>query len=85
MHLVLEKCRNNATARARVYRERYPLRRHPSSNVFRRLDHRIRKIRETGSVAPTGAFYRDRRRRRTARTSQIEDNVLDLLDTQKLL
>jgi hypothetical protein len=77
IHLVLGECRNNATAAARVYRERYPLRRHPSSNVCRRLDHRIR---ETGSVVPKGVFYRDRGRPRIARKPQIEDNVLDLLD-----
>jgi hypothetical protein len=70
MHLVLGEYRNNATAAARVYRERYPLRRRPSSSVFRRLDHRIR---ETGSVVPKGVFYRDRGRPKTARTPQMEE------------
>jgi hypothetical protein len=81
IHLVLGECRNNATAAARLYRERYPLRRRPSSSVFRRLDHRIR---ETGSVVPKGVFYRDRGRPKTARTPQIEDNVLDLKIQQHL-
>lgn len=76
MHLVLGECRNNATAAARIYREQYPLRRHPSSNVFRRLDQRMR---ETGSMMPTGAFYRDAGRPRTSRTPQVEDAVLDLV------
>nr|XP_015840428.1 PREDICTED: uncharacterized protein LOC107399187 [Tribolium castaneum] len=77
MHLILGECRNNANAAAVLYRERYPLRRQPSSNTFRRLDQRIR---ETGRVDPAGPFYRDRGRPRTLRTPEVEEAVLDLVD-----
>ncbi|RZB39287.1 hypothetical protein BDFB_009012 [Asbolus verrucosus] len=75
MHLVLDEC--NSTAAARVYRDRYPLR-HPSCNIFRKLD---RRIRETGSIVPMGAFCQNRGRSRTTRTPQIEEAVLNLFWT----
>jgi hypothetical protein len=49
MYLILGACGNRAYAAARAYAERYPARRHLDSNVFRRLDERMR---ETGNVVP---------------------------------
>jgi hypothetical protein len=53
-------------------------RRHPDSNVFRRLDERMR---ETGSVLPTLPL--DRGRSRTRRTPALEEMILDMV-TQNL-
>jgi hypothetical protein len=55
MYLILGACGNRAHAAARAYAERYPARRHPDSNVYRRLDERMR---ETGNVLPTPPFDR---------------------------
>jgi hypothetical protein len=74
MYLILGACGNRAYAAARAYAERYPARRHPDSNVFHRLDERMR---ETGNVLPTPPL--DRRRPRTRRTPALEEMVLDIV------
>jgi hypothetical protein len=72
--LILGSYGNRAHAATRAYAERYPARRHPESNVFRRLDERMR---ETGNVLPTPPL--DRGRPRTRRTPALEEMVLDMV------
>jgi hypothetical protein len=74
MYLILGACGNQAYAAARAYAERYPACHHPDSNVFCRLDERMR---ETGNVLPTPPF--DRGRPRTRRTPALEEMILDMV------
>jgi hypothetical protein len=74
MYLILGACDNRTYAAARAYAERYPARRHPDSNVFRRLDERMR---ETGNVLPTPPLDRDRPC--TRRTPALDEMVLDMV------
>jgi hypothetical protein len=67
-------CGNQAYTAARAYAERYPARRHPDSNVFHRLDERMRK---TGNVLPTPSLNNGRPRPR--RTPALEEMVLDMV------
>lgn len=71
MYLIFGQCDENTHAAARLYAERFPQRRHPLPNVFRRLDHRVT---ESGSFVPTG--FVDRGRPRTMRTPDAENAVL---------
>jgi hypothetical protein len=73
VYLILGACGNRADAAARAYAERYPARRHPDSNVFSRLDERMR---ETGNVLPTPPLHRGRPR--TRRTPALEETVLGM-------
>jgi hypothetical protein len=57
MHLILGACGKRAYSEARAYAERYPARHHPDSNVFHRLDKRMR---ETGKVLTTPPLDRGR-------------------------
>jgi hypothetical protein len=50
MLLTFGVCNSRAGTASREYALRYPGRRHPDANVFRRLEQRLR---ETGSVTPT--------------------------------
>jgi hypothetical protein len=50
MLLTLGACNSRAGTAAREYAVRYPGRRHPDANVFRRLEQRLH---ETGRVTPT--------------------------------
>jgi hypothetical protein len=72
--MILGACGNRAYAAARAYAETYSARNHPDSNVFRRLDERMR---ETGNVLPTPPL--DRGRLRTRRTPALEEMVLDMV------
>jgi hypothetical protein len=74
VYLILGACGNWAYATARAYAERYTAFRHPDSDVFRRLDERMR---ETGNVLTTLPL--DRRRPRTRRTPALEEMVLDMV------
>jgi hypothetical protein len=74
MHLILGACGNRTYAAVRAYAERYPARRHPDFNVFRRLDERMK---ETGNVLPTPPL--DRGRPRTRRTPALQEMVLDMV------
>jgi hypothetical protein len=74
MYFNLGACDNRAYATARAYAERHPARRHPDSNVFRRLNERMR---ETGNVLPTPPL--DRGRLRTRRTPALEEMVLNMV------
>jgi hypothetical protein len=69
MCLILGACGNRAYAAARAYALR-----HPDSNVFSRLDERMR---ETGNVLPTPPL--DWGRPRTRRTPALEEMVLDMV------
>jgi hypothetical protein len=74
MYLILGAWGNRGYAAARAYAERYPARRHPDINVFRRLDERIR---ETSNVLRTPPL--DRGRPGTRRTPALEEMVLDMV------
>jgi hypothetical protein len=74
MYLILGACGNRAYAAVRAYADRYPACRHPDSNVFRRLDERMR---ETGNVLRTPTL--DRGGQRTRRTPALEEMVLDMV------
>jgi hypothetical protein len=74
MNLILGASGNRAYAAARAYAERYPARRHPDSNVFHRLDERMR---ETGNVLPTAPM--DKGRPHTHRTPALEEMILDMV------
>lgn len=68
------RCDNVAGEAAREYADRYPLRRHPSAKVFRRLEQ---------SLCETGSFVPDRSnagRPRSRRTVQFEERILDDVD-----
>lgn len=71
MHMVYGACNGNGDEAAREYCVRYPNRRYPTPNVFRRLDQRLR---ETGSVK---ASHRNAGRPRQRRTVQVEEQILD--------
>jgi hypothetical protein len=73
VYLILGACGNRAYAAARAYAERYPARRHPESDVFCRLDEKMRK---TGSLLTPPL---DRGRPRTRRTPALEEMVLDMV------
>lgn len=70
MYMMYGFCRGNASMAGQEYRVRFPNRRHPSKNVFRRLDQRLR---ETGSFIPRNANAGRPRQRRTV---QLEEQVL---------
>lgn len=68
MHLAYGAANCSGPAAQRLYAERYPTRRMPSHNFFARLHQRLA---ETGSLERA-----DRDRVRTARTADVEQNVL---------
>lgn len=76
MYLLLGECRLNFAEAARLYAERYPQRRHPTRNVFQRLDQRLR---ETGSFEVRNI---DRGRPRTRRTPALEEQVLQQVEEE---
>lgn len=71
MYMVFGFCNGNANLAKEEYQIRYPQRRHPSTNTFRRLDQRLR---ETGTFIPN---YRNSGRPRERRTVQLEEQILD--------
>ena len=73
---MFHECGGNATAVARVYAERYPVRKHLTVNAIRRLDLRLR---ETDSLLPVRMQVHDRARFRTTRTPHLEEEVLHLI------
>jgi hypothetical protein len=72
MLIIYGESGRNANAAERLYRERFPNRLHPSSNVILRL---INRVRNSGSVVPNrkGVDGVDR----TVRTPNTEDEVLE--------
>jgi hypothetical protein len=72
MLIIYGESGRNANAAERLYRERFPNRLHPSSNVILRL---INRVRNSGSVVPNrkGVGGIDR----TVRTPNTEDEVLE--------
>jgi hypothetical protein len=74
MYLILGACGNRAYAAARAYTERHPAYRHPDSDVFHRLEERMK---ETGNVLPTTPLSRSRPRTRGA--PALEEMVLDMV------
>jgi hypothetical protein len=71
MLLTLGACNSRAGTAARECALRYPGRRHPDANVFRRLEQRLR---ETGRVTSTAHVNADRPR--TVRTPANEDTII---------
>jgi hypothetical protein len=74
INLIFGACGNRVFAVATAYAERCPARRHPDSNVFHRLDERMR---ETDNVLPTAPM--DKGRPHTCRTPALEKVVLDMV------
>jgi hypothetical protein len=68
---------SRAGTAAREYALRYPGRRHPDANVFRRLEQRFR---ETGSVTTTALVNSDRPR--TVRTPANEDAIIAAVERE---
>ncbi|KAI4470532.1 transposable element tc3 transposase-like protein [Holotrichia oblita] len=68
MYMICDFCRGNVAGQE--YRVRFPNRRHPSKNVFQRLDERLREI---GWFTPRNANVG---RPRQSRTVQLEEQVL---------
>jgi hypothetical protein len=77
MLLTLGACNSRAGTAAREYALRYPGRRHPNSNVFRRLEQRLR---ETGSVTPTALVNAGRPR--SVRTPANEDAIIAAVERE---
>jgi hypothetical protein len=73
MRETLGACNSRAGTAAQEYALRYPGRRHPDTNVFRRLEQRLL---ETGSVTPTTLVKAGRLR--TVRTPANEDAISQL-------
>lgn len=71
MYLVYGFCNGNANAAANEYGIRFPNRRQPRGNTFRRLDQRLR---ETGSFITRNA---NAGRPRQRRVIQLEEQILD--------
>jgi hypothetical protein len=74
MYFILGACGNRAYAAAKAYAERSPARHHRDSNVFRRLNERMR---ETGNVLATPLL--DRGPPRTRRRVALEEIILDMV------
>lgn len=71
MYMMYGFSNGNANMAEQEYRVRFPNRRHPTGNVFRRLDLRLRE---------TGSFYKrnpNAGRPRQRRTLQLEEEILD--------
>jgi hypothetical protein len=77
MLVTLGTCNSRAGTAAQEYALRYPGRRHPDANVFRRLEQRLR---ETGSVTPT-AFVKAGRPR-TVRTPANVDAIIAAVERE---
>jgi hypothetical protein len=77
MLLTLGVCNSRAGTAAREYVLRYPGRRHPDANVFRRLEQRLR---ETGSVTPTATVNAGRPR--TVPTPANEDAIIAAVERE---
>jgi hypothetical protein len=71
MLLTLGACNSRAGTAARQYAIRYPGRRHPDANEFRRLEQRLR---ETGSVTPAALVNAGHPR--TVRRPANEDAII---------
>ncbi|CAL1672441.1 unnamed protein product [Lasius platythorax] len=71
--LILGQCNNQADAAAIRYAEHYPYRRHPSANVIRRAEIRLR---ETGS---TIIHRQDAGRGRNVRTIAVEEEISEMI------
>lgn len=74
MLIIMGEMQNNANAASGVYAERYPQRRRPNANVFRRLEQRAR---ETGNLMPQVV---ELGRPRTVRTPEMEEQVIDMIE-----
>jgi hypothetical protein len=76
MYLILGSRHGNYAAAAAEYSARYIHRRHPDRKVFQRLDQRFR---ETGQLINN--HNHDRGRPRKTRTPQLEEQVLQEINT----
>lgn len=74
MIIVYGEARCNARKAERIYRQRFPNRRHPSRVIFPIIE---RRMRETGTFNVT---RRDVAPRRTARTVAAEEEILDTVE-----
>lgn len=74
MLLTLGECLGNARAAVRRYSEKYPRRNVPNYKTFLTTE---RRLRECGTLKPRNM---DRGRERIVRTTQNEENVLDILE-----
>lgn len=74
MLLILGECHRNRNAAALLYQQRYPNRRHPSIQVFNRLEHRLR---EHGNVLPLEIPGRGRPR---VRNPEMEEEILEAVE-----
>lgn len=74
MYMIFGECGGNALAASRLYAERFPQRQHPSSNVFHRLD---RRIRDSGSLLPVRREIVPPRR---VRVPEVEEQVIGLIE-----
>jgi hypothetical protein len=77
MLLTLGDCNSRAGTDSWEYALRYPCRRHPDANMFRRLEQRLR---DTGSVTPTALMNAGRPR--TVRTPANEDAIIAAVERE---
>lgn len=75
MLLVFGEARRNAQEARRIYRERYPNRQQPSSQLFRKI---CRRLLETGCFYPTTGGNANRVRR----TPRFEEAVLNIIEDE---
>lgn len=76
MHLIYGETRGNARQAERLYRERFPDRRHPCRQTFTAID---RRLREQGTFV---VYKGDCGVRRRTRTVEFEEQVLDRIAEQ---
>jgi hypothetical protein len=74
MLLCLVASNDNASEAAREYARLYPQRRHPDSNVIRRL---MQRLRENGQIM---SLYVNRGRPREVRTAALEEAILEAIE-----
>lgn len=74
MLLLYGETGQNLRAAERLYRERFPHRRHPSGNTILRV---VQRVRDTGKVMPS---YEGRGPERPRRVQRAEDNLLHLVE-----
>jgi len=75
MLLVFGEARHNAQEAQRIYRERYPNRQQPSSQLFRKI---CRRLLETGCFYPTTGGNANR----VHRTPRFEEAVLNIIEDE---
>ena len=76
MHLVFGEARCNTRLAERIYRERFPNRRHPCRKTFAAIDRRLRELGTmTVNRLDTGA-------RRLVRTVDFEEDILERFENE---